>query len=211
MKLSEKQVACIFGLVMGLAIIFAGVCVQGISVEIHNGSIGRDIAFGADFYTEMYDVTRDVGYAVNGTKAAIADAAEGVCDAIGWLIIALGVIDFCYFTYKWGCVTQEANSQHANDTHYAPQAVAYKAKPTPNTKSDAATQKVEASTVKAAENSFFDEYWVCSKCKTKNLNTRNDCWSCGNLKQEKTTTHKWLCDGCNKMRTQTPCEHCGKE
>ena len=24
-------------------------------------------------------------------------------------------------------------------------------------------------------------------------------------------THKWLCDGCKKMRTQTPCEHCGKE
>ena len=51
MKLSEKQVACIFGLVMGLAIIFVGVCVQGISVEIYNGMIGRDIAFGADFYT----------------------------------------------------------------------------------------------------------------------------------------------------------------
>ena len=24
-------------------------------------------------------------------------------------------------------------------------------------------------------------------------------------------THKWLCDSCRKMRTQTPCEHCGKE
>ena len=26
-----------------------------------------------------------------------------------------------------------------------------------------------------------------------------------------TSTHKWLCDGCKKTRTQTPCEHCGKE
>ena len=25
------------------------------------------------------------------------------------------------------------------------------------------------------------------------------------------STHKWRCDGCEKMRTQTPCEHCGKE
>jgi len=25
------------------------------------------------------------------------------------------------------------------------------------------------------------------------------------------STHKWLCDGCKKMRTQTPCEHCGIE
>lgn len=26
-----------------------------------------------------------------------------------------------------------------------------------------------------------------------------------------TLSHKWLCDGCGKMRSQTPCEHCGKE
>jgi len=25
------------------------------------------------------------------------------------------------------------------------------------------------------------------------------------------STHKWLCDGCKKMRAQTPCEHCGIE
>ena len=24
-------------------------------------------------------------------------------------------------------------------------------------------------------------------------------------------SHKWRCDGCGNMRTQTPCEHCGKE
>ena len=27
----------------------------------------------------------------------------------------------------------------------------------------------------------------------------------------KSITHVWRCDECNKMRTQTPCEHCGKE
>ena len=32
------------------------------------------------------------------------------------------------------------------------------------------------------ENSFAETYWVCGKCKTKNLNIRNDCWSCGNPK-----------------------------
>ena len=30
-------------------------------------------------------------------------------------------------------------------------------------------------------------------------------------KPTNTSTHKWLCDGCKKMRTQSPCEHCGKE
>lgn len=24
------------------------------------------------------------------------------------------------------------------------------------------------------------------------------------------SVHKWRCEGCGKMRTQTPCEHCGK-
>lgn len=28
-------------------------------------------------------------------------------------------------------------------------------------------------------------------------------------KETSPSTHKWLCDGCGNMRTQTPCEHCG--
>lgn len=32
------------------------------------------------------------------------------------------------------------------------------------------------------ENTMTDMYWICGKCKTKNLNTRTDCWSCGNSK-----------------------------
>ena len=27
----------------------------------------------------------------------------------------------------------------------------------------------------------------------------------------KKVTHSWRCDACNNMRTQSPCEHCGKE
>ena len=27
----------------------------------------------------------------------------------------------------------------------------------------------------------------------------------------KKATHSWRCDACNNMRTQSPCEHCGKE
>ena len=33
-----------------------------------------------------------------------------------------------------------------------------------------------------APNQEWDGYWVCGKCKTKNLSTRTDCWSCGNGK-----------------------------
>ena len=96
----EKKTASIIGIVLGIAIIIVGFCVQGISIDVYGSSIGRDIAFGADFYTEMYDVTRDVGYAVNGAKTAIAEATEGVCDAIGWLIVAIGLVDIAYFVCK---------------------------------------------------------------------------------------------------------------
>ena len=37
----------------------------------------------------------------------------------------------------------------------------------------------ETSQPAIAPNQIFDSHWVCGKCKTKNLNTRNDCWSCG--------------------------------
>lgn len=96
----NKTTASVIGIVLGIVIIVSGFFVQGISIERTSSSIGRDIRFGADFYTEMYDVTRDVGYAVNNAKNTIVDAVEGVCDAIGWLIVAIGVFDVAYFIYK---------------------------------------------------------------------------------------------------------------
>ena len=96
----EKKAASIIGIILGIAIIIVGFCVQGISIERYSSSIGSDIKFGADFYTEIYDVTRDVGYAVNNAKNTIVDAIESVCDAIGWLIVAIGLVDVGYFIYK---------------------------------------------------------------------------------------------------------------
>lgn len=29
--------------------------------------------------------------------------------------------------------------------------------------------------------------------------------------QDTTSTHKWLCNNCKKLRTKSPCEYCGKE
>ena len=31
----------------------------------------------------------------------------------------------------------------------------------------------------ASKSVRHQEYWVCGNCKTKNLNSRTDCWSCG--------------------------------
>ena len=109
----EKKTASIIGIVLGIAIIIVGFCVQGISIERYSSSIGSDIKFGADFYTEIYDVTRDVGGAVNNAKNAIVDAVEGVCDAIGWLIVAIGLVDIAYFVCKMASC--EENYSRNND------------------------------------------------------------------------------------------------
>ena len=42
---------------------------------------------------------------------------------------------------------------------------------------------VEASVpAKNSDNEQLADYWICGKCKTKNLNTRDTCWSCGQAK-----------------------------
>ena len=56
--------------------------------------IGLDYTFGADFYTEMYSVTRNIGSAIN--KAYVA-----IMGAFGWLFIIGGIIDICVFGHKW--------------------------------------------------------------------------------------------------------------
>lgn len=35
----------------------------------------------------------------------------------------------------------------------------------------------------AAENIINDTYWICGNCHTKNLNSRVDCWACGQKKE----------------------------
>lgn len=74
-----------------------------------NYSIGEQIKFGADFYTEMYDVTIDVGHAIN---YAINDLIR----AMGWLIISIGAIDICFFAYKFAaCCNIAKNTENTTD------------------------------------------------------------------------------------------------
>lgn len=89
MKIHRKKIAPIIGIIVGVVIIVIGFSLQ----DTYNYSIGKSIEFGADFYTEMYAVTKDVGRAIN---SAINDL---IC-AISWLIISLGAIDICFFTYQ---------------------------------------------------------------------------------------------------------------
>ena len=108
MKSTLKKATSVIGIIVGVIIIIIGFSLQNTS----NYSIGEQIKFGADFYTEMYDVTKDVGRAINH---AINDL---IC-AVGWLIISIGAIDICFFGFK---LVQSADSptqsniEHTNKT-----------------------------------------------------------------------------------------------
>ncbi len=41
--------------------------------------------------------------------------------------------------------------------------------------------------------------------------TKNNSSYATYVKNEIKSTHKWYCDGCKQMRTESPCEYCGKE
>ena len=98
--MNSKLLTKIIGIILGVAILIIGFSVQGISVSYSSTYLGRDIKFGADFYTEMYAVTRDVGRAVDNNQRAICRGIESVCSAIGWLIVAIGLVDIAFFTDK---------------------------------------------------------------------------------------------------------------
>ena len=55
---------------------------------------------------------------------------------------------------------------------------------------------------------------ICSECGFEQPSGRAMCWKCGVRFKENDKGdihHQWRCDGCGNLRTQTPCEYCGKE
>ena len=117
MSVILKKLVPVIGMVVGVAIVIAGFCVRSVDsysdsgTYVNTANVGQNIKFGADFYTEMYSVTKDVGNAVNNAPKEISEAANNatnhicgavnhavraVCNAIGWLIISLGAVDICF-------------------------------------------------------------------------------------------------------------------
>ena len=104
----DKKTASIIGIVVGIAIIIIGICVMNPETfQIgERNSLGLPIEFGADFYTEMYGVTLDVG-------GAVQQAYKNICNAIGWLIVAIGLVDIAYFICKMAsCKDDGARVEH---------------------------------------------------------------------------------------------------
>ena len=86
-----RRLVAILGIIVGFVIIVIGI--NYVNTYIWTDTVGSYLRFGADFYTEMYDVTREVGAAINRNTRGISM----VCEAIGWLIVSIGAIDVVGF------------------------------------------------------------------------------------------------------------------
>lgn len=86
-----KKIFSILGMIASAIIAFGGFVLHG----QHISSYLPDYSFGADFYTEMYSITRDAA-------SNIISASNAITEAISVLIIALGVIGFFYFGVELG-------------------------------------------------------------------------------------------------------------
>lgn len=95
MSNTSRKIISIIGIIVGVAIIIIGFSVMNPETWLlgKRDSLGSLISFGADFYTEMYHITYEAAYQVQR-------AYVNICNAIGWLIVSLGMIDSCFFTYK---------------------------------------------------------------------------------------------------------------
>ena len=161
----NKKIASIIGIVLGVAIIIVGFCVQGVSVDVSSSSIGRYITFGADFYTEMYAVTQEVGEAVNSAnknihgavniaQRNICGAVESVCGAIGWLIVAIGLFDIAYFVCKMASCGENYSGNNYNAAPTTASTYTTQSQATP-------TSYSAPSIIKPKESASVDE-WKCT-------------------------------------------------
>ena len=109
----SKKTASIIGIIIGIVIIIVGLSVR----STNNYGIGENIKFGADFYTEMYTVTKEAGRAINY-------AVNDLIKAVGWLIVAIGLVDVAYFVRKM-VSDKETDSGNYDSATQAATAAAY--------------------------------------------------------------------------------------
>jgi hypothetical protein len=183
---NHKATASLVGIFVGIIIIIIGLCVQGISISAYHTDIGKDIKFGADFYTEIYAVTQDVGAAINSLKYTVATAVESVCDAIGWLIVSLGAIDVCFFAYKYIVeITQAIKNQDAKLNNIDKNLQSLAESVINDSKKNAKREAEEQEKCMAEEQ---------AKCEAEN---------------KEFVRPRYICKKCGKIREHLPCEHCG--
>lgn len=207
-SINAKILTSGIGILVGFILIIIGLNVR--TPEVYK--IGEDIAFGADFYTEIYDVTREVGGAVN-------IATKNICNAIGWLIIAIGAFDICFFLRKMFDFDSSENVGAQIETASVPSAA--------NSISGASEEKsnaaVSSKTVNPRPPVVAPEVkkWVCDKCQTENSTNYSQCKKCGNFRSNSVQTVReltekekldgyWFCEKCytKNLNSRETCWGC---
>ena len=91
-----KKIIAIITIIVGIIVIVLGLCIQPGKVYLHNDSIYSvpSAAFGADFYTYVYDgvdTIVDELDDINRGVETIASAGKMIVISIGLLIVAMGL------------------------------------------------------------------------------------------------------------------------
>ena len=77
--------------------------------DTYSTYIGESYTFGADFYTEMYGITKNVGHAINNMH-------RNIMDAFGKFFIVGGLIDICVFGSKLEIHSKEKGKEEQTQT-----------------------------------------------------------------------------------------------
>ena len=119
--------------------------------------------YGADFYTDIYHMTYQVGFEVQ--KAYV-----NICNAIGWLIVAIGLVDVACFSYKMASCGENYSGNN------------YNAAPIYTAQDKKITQSVPVSTpapkkevVAPAQSAMHS--WRCDNC--GQMISKSPCEHCG--------------------------------
>lgn len=93
MKQKNKRLNlwAIAGCIVGALAIIMGIVILG--GETESARDGGGMKFGADFYTEMHGITRDV-------FISTLRIHEVINSGFGWILITFGLFGVCYFAQK---------------------------------------------------------------------------------------------------------------
>ena len=178
-----KKTASIIGIVLGIAIIIVGFCIMNPETILlgKRDSLGSLLGnYGADFYTDIYHMTYEVGFEVQ-------NAYVNICNAIGWLIVAIGLFDIAYFIGK--AASWDENDLGNNYSAAPNTASTYTTQSQATPTSPSAPQNETAAPVQKATH-----FWRCNNC--GQMISKSPCEYCGH--NENATKAPYRCGKCGQ-------------
>lgn len=193
--MKDKKITSNIGIIAGVIIIGIGIYVMNPETLLlgERNDVGSLVEFGGDFYTEIYAMTYSAANAVQR-------AYVNICNAIGWLIIALGAFDICYFATKLSEAIQQdemeytySDNQPASDvplnTESESQQIVKKSLYCPNCENKINSfpcyfcgYMLSNSTPTTECSPTRDSEWTCLSCNTKNSTNHGQCKNCGQFR-----------------------------